>query len=1015
MRERCVRLLTGSSRRQAPRCLTRCESSAATPAGGQASERAEQKLAVWSFRFLRGGVSKQTGRAPQTRRRRHRTACLAPARWALSQRNFVKNCGAQPVGEPPRLSTNRNKRFLTTIGIVVLTLVLGTAVSTWQAIRATAAEGLAQKRLAAESEAKNATRDQLRLTELAQEQAMHRLYDARLAQARAVSLSRRVGQRFDSLAAVARALKIARGLSPGEDRLLDLRNAAIACLALADLRLARKWNSWPNTWSVNFDSTLERYVRVDRQGVVHIQRAANDAEIRTLPGMGPGEAAAVFGRDCQFLALAHASTRFKVWNLAGHEPVVVLEGSSAPGGAIFTPRGDQFAIGHADGSIRLYELPSGRQVKQLDGVASHGRLAFDPKARQLAVSCASGVKVYDLETATILADLRHPAETNSVAWHPDGRTLAAACDDSRIYLWDVVFGKQTHVLEGCQSTGIAIAFNRAGDLLVSAGWDGILRLWDPQAGRELFRMPSWGYIGFDHDDRLLAYDRRDGKLGLWEFAAGREYRTLVHAAAAGKATSHCPSIRSDGRLLAVGMADGFGLWDLQTGNELAFIESPGTNYVLFEPSGDLLTNGSAGLFRWPVQSDKASPGLLRIGPPQKLSVPGPICHVAGSGDGRVIAVSQFQGGRVLHADRPDQPVPIGPHADARYVAVSRDGRWVVTGSHSGTAVKIWEARTGELVKELLVDGGSRVGFSPNGKWLATNGGGLRLWAVGSWREGPQVGVGGDFAFSADGKLLAADTARGAVRLVDPDTGREYARLVNPSQDRAVFLSFSPDGTRLVTTKGDSQEIHVWDLRAIREQLANISLDWDLPPYPPVPEVDETQPLRIQVELGDPVQSLREREETTRQLIEQKRRALEANPNDAKACNDLAWTYMTAPEAVRNWKAAVLAAQKAVQLDSDPLYRNTLGLAYYRAGRYQEAVKTLEPNLKDDVDWALAYDLYFLAMSHYQLGESARAHQFYELALRWSVSHHDVLAPVLVELSAIQAEAAGLLGVKDKNQ
>ena len=74
---------------------------------------------------------------------------------------------------------------------------------------------------------------------------MHRLYDARLAQARAGSLSRRVGQRFDSLDAVAQALKIARDLNLGEERLLELRNAAIACLALPDLRITKKWNSWP--------------------------------------------------------------------------------------------------------------------------------------------------------------------------------------------------------------------------------------------------------------------------------------------------------------------------------------------------------------------------------------------------------------------------------------------------------------------------------------------------------------------------------------------------------------------------------------------------------------------------------------------------------------------------------------------------------------------------------------------------------------------------------------------------
>ena len=72
---------------------------------------------------------------------------------------------------------------------------------------------------------------------------MNRLYDARLAQARAGSLSRRIGQRFDSLGAVADALKIARQLNLSDERKLELRNAAIACLALSDVRIAKEWDA----------------------------------------------------------------------------------------------------------------------------------------------------------------------------------------------------------------------------------------------------------------------------------------------------------------------------------------------------------------------------------------------------------------------------------------------------------------------------------------------------------------------------------------------------------------------------------------------------------------------------------------------------------------------------------------------------------------------------------------------------------------------------------------------------
>src|SRR5262249_12907049 len=154
------------------------------------------------------------------------------------------------------------------------------------------------------------------------------------------------------------------------------------------------------------------------------------------------------------------------------------------------------------------------------------------------------------------------------------------------------------------------------------------------------------------------------------------------------------------------------------------------------------------------------------------------------------------------------------------------------------------------------------------------------------------------------------------------------------------------------------------------------------------------------------------EETTREAIEQKRRALDANPTSAEACNDLAWTYLLAPGTLRDWKAALLLAQKAVKLNNEPMYRNTLGLAYYPAGRYREAVEALQPNVKDQVDSALAIDFYFLSMSHHQLGESARARAFYDLAVRWSAAHSEAIKPYLEELTAIQAEAAELLGGKD---
>jgi serine/threonine protein kinase/WD40 repeat protein len=999
---------------EAPRPSKRLSSSDTLPAIAAARKTEPAKLS----RLMRGELDWIVLKAlEKDRTRRYETA----SSFAADVQHYLND---EPVRACPPSATYRLRKFARrnraafwTIGVVALALVVGTIVSVWQAVRATEAEGLAQTRLLAETEARNDTRDQLHLTQQAEDRATNRLYRSLVAQAQASRLSRRIGQRFQTLEVLAEAATMALDMNLPEKEFLKLRNEAIACLALPDLQVAKEWDGWPTgSFSVDFAGTLERYARVDRQGVVSVRRVADDTEIYHLAGMGPGESSPVFSSDGQFLALGRGQ-RVQLWMLADQEPVPVLEGSTDTLAVAFSPDGHQFARALPDGSICLYDLPSGRQVKQLEaGPRALGGLAFHPKERQLAIGCATGVLIRELDTGAIIAELKQPGFGWSPTWHPDGKTLAVAGADQIIHIWDVVTRKPVVRLEGHKNGGIKIAFNHAGDLLASTAWDSVLRLWDPRTGQQLFNTQTWAHsLRFSADDKLLAagVGIEDKKLRLWEVAPALAYRTLVRDPVLGRGSYYTSAIHPDGRLLAVGVRDGTDFWDLASGNHLASIKLALNNYhVLFEPSGALLTNGPDGLRRWPVRAIPASAELLRVGPPQQIAIPGSDLCIARSLDGRVLASAQLDGGMVLHRDRPDQPVRLGPHADVRYVAVSPDGRLVATGSHNGTKVRVWHAQSGKLEKELPVEIGSWVEFSPDGRWLATNGGGCRVWAVDGWQQGPQVG-GRAFTFSPNSKLLAVETGYGVVRLVDPDSGREYARLEDPNQDRSGCMSFTPDGTQLVTTNNDSHSIHVWNLRAVREQLAKMDLDWDPPPYPPATAAINRQPLRIQVDLGELTPKLEGVPWITQQVIEQKSHALKANPNSAEACNDLAWTYLTAPETLRDWKAALPLAQKAVQLDQSPMYRNTLGLAYYRAGRYREAVDALQANLKHQVDWALTYDLYFLAMSHQQLGESARAREFYDLAVRWSGAHKEALAPFEAELAAFHAEAEEILKIEKK--
>ncbi len=251
-----------------------------------------------------------------------------------------------------------------------------------------------------------------------------------------------------------------------------------------------------------------------------------------------------------------------------------------------------------------------------------------------------------------------------------------------------------------------------------------------------------------------------------------------------------------------------------------------------------------GLCRRPIRALPGS-GAVHIGAAQRLPIPAANAGFAQSRDGRVLACAQFQGALVLHADQPDKPIKLEAHDDVRNVAVSPDGRWVATGrwSYPG-GVKIWErTRNGgpptkgltyKLVRELPSGDGTLPVFSPDGKRLLISESAairpIHRWEVGTWVEAPfQESIEGlTAAFSPDGKLVVVETGSGVARLIDAGTGREYAQLEDPTQDRTDRWAFTSDATKLACA-GEGCCVHVWDLRAIRRQLAEMGLDWESPP------------------------------------------------------------------------------------------------------------------------------------------------------------------------------------------
>ena len=852
--------------------------------------------------------------------------------------------------------------------------------------------------------------------EEAETKGRERLFESLTAQASARRHSRQVGQRFDGLNALAQAAAIARELKLPATRLESLRDEAIACMALPDMKPTGRVIQQPPRAiiAVVFDSTMAHYAVRFRNGTIEVRRVADDEEVARFNAPGDREIYVFsFSPDGRYLATTeHPGFALTVWDIEQHTKKVNDPGQAFP--AKFSPDSRQIALAHADGEVIVYDLATRHSSQLRRGPGLARDLAFRPDGARIAVSCEEerpSCQIIEAGSGKLLLSIQLPTRGESVAWSADGVTLATPCVDHKIYLWDAATGSRKAVLEGSTNLGVRASFHPAGTLLASYGWEGRLRLWDAVLGRQVLSLTGYLLPEFSKDGQIVA--GFENQLTPYQVDPALEYRTFAHVSSESIEYRHA-AIRRDGRMLAVGTSRGVALWDLAHGDELAFLPIGTVWRVIFEASGDLLTDGSIGVRRWPIHLNPER-GEFRIGPPRQLPLPAGGCGIAQDRLGRIVALPDYDFAFVATAER---TIHLGPLDDCRYIAVSPDGAWLATGNHEAKGAQVWRIRDATMVTELPIDYGTGVVFSPDGKWLITTTAPCRLWTVGTWREARQIGGAGR-CFSPDGRLVVVADADRVVHLVETASGHTVARLESPDLCEVYAASFSPDGSRLVITTNDGPAVHVWDLRAIRRQLGMMGLDWDAAAYSDDDPADRSAPVLppLRVDLG-PLPLTASADPTVYEpLIAGLEAALASKPEQprvrgglARRFNQYAWMMANAPASSRNPQRALTLARRSVELaPNQPMYLNTLGAAQYRAGRHAEAIATLDRSLAAGHGAYDGYGLFFQAMAHWQLGDKPQALACFDKAVEWMKTPHQFDE----ELVPFRAEAAALLGLEQK--
>ncbi len=210
-----------------------------------------------------------------------------------------------------------------------------------------------------------------------------------------------------------------------------------------------------------------------------------------LDAKGPVRALAL-SVDGKTLASSGEDGSIQLWDTEKGQPGAKIAASKDWELALaFSADGKFLAAGGYDGKWRLFAVPGGQPVREADANAPPAKkedprevnvvtaLAFAPDGKTLAVAGSDG-KIYQFQTdGKLIRTLTgHTAGISDLVFHPTGSLLVSAGKDRTIRLWNPTNGQAIKTLEGHESWVQGATFYHHGTHLASVSADRTVKLWD---------------------------------------------------------------------------------------------------------------------------------------------------------------------------------------------------------------------------------------------------------------------------------------------------------------------------------------------------------------------------------------------------------------------------------------------------------------------------------------------------------------------------------------------------------
>ena len=349
---------------------------------------------------------------------------------------------------------------------------------------------------------------------------------------------------------------------------------------------------------------------------VGITDASTGRFLHSLKGRGGSEGIA-FAPDNRTLAAADDEGTIYLWDVASGKALGEWKGGASGGPLAFSPDGKVLAGVHANGVVRLWDVSGRRTIRRIQPVKETeftDVLTFSPDGKLLAACDSGEIRLWNTATGRRLQTIRREGHSRSaLTFSPDGKTIAADNDYGVVCLWDVADGKEIRRLgrrvdlhslafspdgaflaagednirlyrvangeevrpvdDGSLDLDNAV-FTPDGRLLLTAGTDGFIRLWDADTGAPVRRFKGRpegnSFVGFSKDGKSLFThhelrqpSRNEERFCQWNLLTGEEQRCIPMPPDA-----VCMALSSSGRILAWANKKGVvHIRDVATGKE----------------------------------------------------------------------------------------------------------------------------------------------------------------------------------------------------------------------------------------------------------------------------------------------------------------------------------------------------------------------------------------------------------------------------------------------------------------